>query len=190
MQARPGQDQRDGGQRGRRPGHVAPADAVAKRLAVVVVPAHVGESRRRPRSPPRALSSAAAMAEQPRLYDLMLLLDADAPRERRTEILRGVESMITGEGSIERNDDWGVRTLAYEIDHRTESEYHLIQFTGPPGLLETLQRNLKVTDGVIRHRIIPVRPGTPPPPAPRPERAERPEQPEAAEAPAAEEAPA
>jgi len=126
------------------------------------------------------------MAEQPRLYDLMLLLDADAPRERRTEILRGVESMITGQGSIERNDDWGVRTLAYEIDHRTESEYHLIQFTGPPELLETLQRNLKVTDGVIRHRIIHVRPGTPPPPTPRSERPAA----EPAAAPAAPAAPA
>jgi small subunit ribosomal protein S6 len=130
------------------------------------------------------------MAEARPLYDLMLLLDSDAPSDRRAEILGNVESTISGQGSIERNDDWGVRTLAYEIDHRTESEYHLLQFTGPPELLETLQRNLKVTDGVIRHRVIRVRPGTPPPPTPRPERAERPEQPEAAEAPAAEEAPA
>jgi small subunit ribosomal protein S6 len=131
------------------------------------------------------------MAEARPLYDLMLLLDSDAPSDRRAEILRNVESTISGQGSIERNDDWGVRTLAYEIDHRTEAEYHLLQFTGPPELLEVLQRNLKVTDGVIRHRIIRVRPGTPPPPpTPRPERAERPEQPEPAEAPAAEEAPA
>jgi small subunit ribosomal protein S6 len=128
------------------------------------------------------------MAEAPPLYDLMLLLDSDAPSDRRAEILRNVESTITGQGSIERNDDWGVRTLAYEIDHRTEAEYRLIQFTGPPDLLEVLQRNLKVTDGVIRHRVIRVRPGTPPPPTPRPERAERPEQPPAAEAPAAAEA--
>jgi small subunit ribosomal protein S6 len=126
------------------------------------------------------------MAEAPPLYDLMLLLDSDAPSDRRAEILRNVESTISGQGSIERNDDWGVRTLAYEIDHRTEAEYHLIQFTGRPDLLEVLQRNLKVTDGVIRHRIIRVRPGTPPPPTPRPERAERPEpaEPAAAEEPA------
>ena len=110
------------------------------------------------------------MAEGKPLYDLVLLLDSDAPSERRREILGNVESMVSSDGAIERNDDWGVRNLAYEIDHRTEAEYHLMQFTGPPALLENLQRNLKVTDGVIRHRIIRVRPGTPPPPAPRAER--------------------
>jgi small subunit ribosomal protein S6 len=110
------------------------------------------------------------MAEERPLYDLMLLLDADAPSERREEIRRNVESMISSQGTIERNDDWGVRTLAYQIDHRTEASYQLFQFSGPPELLESLERNLKVTDGVLRHRIVRVRPGTPPPPAPRGER--------------------
>ncbi len=110
------------------------------------------------------------MAEDERLYDLVLLLDSDAPSDRRAEILRGVESMIGSQGEIVRNDDWGVRNLAYQIDHRGESEYHLLQFTGPPELLENLQRNLRVTDGVMRHRIVRVRPGTPSPPSPRGER--------------------
>jgi small subunit ribosomal protein S6 len=110
------------------------------------------------------------MAHDAPLYDLVLLLDSDAPGERRREILGNVESMVSSQGEIQRNDDWGVRTLAYEIDHRTEAEYHLLQFTGPAELLEGLQRNLKVTDGVIRHRIVRVRPGTPPPPPPRAER--------------------
>jgi small subunit ribosomal protein S6 len=110
------------------------------------------------------------MAEDGPLYDLMLLLDADAPSDRRAEILRNVESTISSQGTIERNDDWGVRNLAYQIDHRAEATYHLFQFSGPPALLDMLQRNLNVTDGVLRHRMIRVRPGTPPPPAPRGER--------------------
>jgi small subunit ribosomal protein S6 len=128
------------------------------------------------------------------LYDLMLLLDADAPSERRQQIMREVEAAVSAGGSIESNHDWGVRRLSYEIEHRTEAEYHLIQFTGPPELLESLQRTLKITDGIIRFRIIRVRPGTPPPPAPRTEpvsaeagaRAEAPPRsPESAEAPTA-----
>jgi small subunit ribosomal protein S6 len=101
------------------------------------------------------------------LYDLMLLLDADAPSERRQQIMRDVESAVSTGGSIESNHDWGVRRLSYEIDHRTEAEYHLIQFSGPPELLESLQRTLKITDGIIRFRVIRVRPGTPPPPSAR-----------------------
>jgi small subunit ribosomal protein S6 len=98
------------------------------------------------------------------LYDLMLLLDSDAPSERRQEILREVESAVASGGSLEADRDWGVRRLAYEIDHRGEAEYHLFQFSGPPELIESLRRTLKLIDGIVRFRLIKVRPGTPPPP--------------------------
>ena len=101
------------------------------------------------------------------LYDLMLMLDAEAPSERREEILRNVEAAIAASGSIESKHDWGVRRLAYEITHRAEADYHLLQFTGSRELLESLQRTLRLTDGIVRFRIIKVRPGTPPPPAVR-----------------------
>ena len=62
--------------------------------------------------------------------------------------------------------DWGQRKLAYEIDHKAEGEYHLIQFHGPPALLDRLRTTLRVADGVLRSRIIRLEPGTPPPPPP------------------------
>ena len=105
---------------------------------------------------------------EPILYDLMLLLSSSADEERRAKILAEVEEMITsGGGQLERNDDWGMRTLAYEINHQTDAEYHLLQFTAPATLLESLTYNLKIHDGVLRFRLIKVLPGTPPPPEPR-----------------------
>ncbi|MDX6671707.1 MAG: small subunit ribosomal protein [Solirubrobacteraceae bacterium] len=139
------------------------------------------------------------MAATKPLYDLMLLLDAEAPSERRAEILTEVEAFIGRGGTIESKHDWGVRTLAYEIQHRKDAEYHLLQFTAPPDLIDRLRTMLKITDGVLRHRVIRLRPGTPPPPAmraePRPA-AEVPAgeasaaEPAATEAPPAEPAPA
>lgn len=108
------------------------------------------------------------MADETPLYDLMLLLSTSVEDERRAKILSDVESAITrGGGSIALNGDWGVRALAYRIEHHSDAEYHLLQFTGPPELLGALSHNLGITDGVLRHRIIKVLPGTPP--APRPE---------------------
>jgi small subunit ribosomal protein S6 len=105
---------------------------------------------------------------EPIIYDLMLLLSSSADEERRAAILAEVEEMITsGGGKIERNDDWGMRTLAYEIGHQTDAEYHLLQFTAPAALIEPMSYNLKIHDGVVRFRIIKVLPGTPPPPEPR-----------------------
>lgn len=105
------------------------------------------------------------MAEQPPLYDLVLLLSATAPEEQRTKILADVESEITGAGgSIERQDDWGQRPLAFRINHQPEADYHLLQFKSPPTLIETLSHDLRITDGVVRFRVIKNLPGTPPAP--------------------------
>jgi small subunit ribosomal protein S6 len=105
------------------------------------------------------------MATQPPLYDLMLLLSTSAPEEQRTKILSDVESAITGAGgSIERRDGWGQRPMAYRIRHQPDAEYHLLQFTSPPSLIETLSHDLRITDGVVRFRVIKNLPGTPPAP--------------------------
>jgi small subunit ribosomal protein S6 len=105
------------------------------------------------------------MAREPQLYDLMLLLRTDIDEDRRDEILAGVRSMIEQRGgTLEVLHDWGVRTLTFDIGHRSDAEYFLVQFTGPPELLETLRHTLRITDGIARSRIIKVAPGTPPPP--------------------------
>jgi small subunit ribosomal protein S6 len=105
------------------------------------------------------------MAAQSPLYDLVLLLSTTAHEEQRTKILTDVETKITSvEGSIERRDDWGQRPLAYRIRHQPDADYHLLQFTAPPTLIETLSHDLRITDGVVRFRVIKNIPGTPPAP--------------------------
>jgi small subunit ribosomal protein S6 len=99
----------------------------------------------------------------------MLLLSGDAEKERRERIIEEVRQAISsGGGSISHDDDWGTRPLAYRIAHQSDAEYHLLQFTGPPALLDSLGHSLGIADGVLRFRIIKVLPGTPGPPRPEP----------------------
>ena len=102
----------------------------------------------------------------PGLYDLMLLIDPNAPEERRTAVISETESMLNTDGEIVTNDDWGTRRMAYEIDHRPEAEYRLYQFQGENPLLDRLNQRLRIMDGVLRFRIIKVKPGQPTPPPP------------------------
>ncbi|MBV9604479.1 MAG: 30S ribosomal protein S6 [Solirubrobacterales bacterium] len=105
------------------------------------------------------------MPSQAPVYDLVLALSTSAEEDQRAKILGDIESQISGEGGqIARRDDWGTRPLAYQINHQREGEYHLLQFTGPPTLLEALSHGLRIADEVLRFRIIKVLPGTPPPP--------------------------
>jgi small subunit ribosomal protein S6 len=96
----------------------------------------------------------------------MLMLDTGTPDEQRAKILSDVETMISGGGTVVSKHDWGVRAMAFEIRHKTDADYHLIQFHGSTELLATLQRTLRIMDGVVRFRIIKLAPGTPPPPKP------------------------
>jgi small subunit ribosomal protein S6 len=105
------------------------------------------------------------MAPAPRKYDLVLLLSTSASDEDRAKILTDVEAAIAaGGGVVERNQDWGTRSLSFRINHQAESEYHLLQFSGPPPLLESLTHSLGIADSVLRFRIIKIIPGMPPPP--------------------------
>jgi hypothetical protein len=70
-----------------------------------------------------------------------------------------------------RHDVWGRRRLAYEIGHKGEGSYHLLNFDADAETLAELSRILRITDGVMRHlavrRVEGSAPG-PPPPEPDP----------------------
>jgi small subunit ribosomal protein S6 len=102
------------------------------------------------------------------LYDLMLMLDPNAPEGRGEQIVGDVRAMIEASGTLVGEHDWGVRKIAYEIRHRPDAHYELFQFEAGNELLERLNHTLKITDGVLRFRIIRLKPGSPPPPTPRP----------------------
>jgi small subunit ribosomal protein S6 len=102
------------------------------------------------------------MSKEPILYDLVLLLSMKSEDEARTKIVADVETAITtAGGTVSRNQSWGQRPTTYRIDHQTEAEYHLLQFTGPTSLLESLSHSLRIADDVLRFRIIKVLRGTP-----------------------------
>src|SRR3954471_21968700 len=106
------------------------------------------------------------------LYDLMLLLDPGAPSDRQESILRDVQGLLESGGNVVGTYDWGTRRMTFEIDHRPEAAYHLFQFEteGVGALLERVDHSLKIMDGVLRHRIIRLKDGAPPPPSPAPDR--------------------
>jgi small subunit ribosomal protein S6 len=105
------------------------------------------------------------------IYDLVLLLDPAVEEERRLNILEDARALIAESGDVVNEQDWGIRPMAFEIRHKGDADYHLLQFRATRELLEELDRTLRITDGVVRYRIIKLRPGTPeatPPGAERP----------------------
>jgi small subunit ribosomal protein S6 len=106
------------------------------------------------------------MTKLPTIYDLLLALSAELDDEARSQIVSAAASTIEqGGGRVELSQDWGRRPLAYEIAHQAEGHYHLLQFAGPPAVLDALTHALRIQTGVLRFRVIKVEPGQPPAPS-------------------------
>jgi small subunit ribosomal protein S6 len=103
-------------------------------------------------------------------YELVLMLDPETEEERRNEIAANARKRIEDAATLKGERAWGMRKLAYEIRQRTEADYRYFRFEGSSPLLEDLDHNLKITDGVLRFRIFKVEPDSPmiepPPPVP------------------------
>lgn len=57
-------------------------------------------------------------------------------------------------GSVERTDHWGKREFAYEIDHQREGYYTVIDFQVDGPQLTELERQLRLADEVVRHKVV------------------------------------
>lgn len=89
------------------------------------------------------------------------MLDPDIPEERREEIAAEARTRIESGGSLKQDTAWGMRKLAYEIEQRTEADYRFFRFETDGGLLDDLNHNLRIADGVLRFRIFKVDPRSP-----------------------------
>ena len=105
------------------------------------------------------------MPKTPPTYDLVLLLDTAVEAEVRQKILSDVEGILSSNGATTvGKHEWGTRKTAFEIRHKDDAEYHLLQFQGGPKVPAELDRVLRITDGVVRFRVVKIAPGPPSPP--------------------------
>ena len=85
-------------------------------------------------------------------YEILLLLDPDLEEDRQGEVVTRTRELVEkAGGSWDVHDVWGRRKLAYEIAHKGEGVYHLLQFTCEAGTLDEISRVLRIDDGVLRH---------------------------------------
>jgi small subunit ribosomal protein S6 len=96
-----------------------------------------------------------------REYELVLMLDPGLDSPARDAVANEAKAQIEADGTLKHENVWGLRKLAYEIAQRTEADYRWFRFEAQPALLEQLDHNLKIADGVLRFRIFKVDAETP-----------------------------
>jgi len=90
-----------------------------------------------------------------REYELMYLLSPELPEDEMTAATERVSSLITNRGGeITKVDTWGRRRLAYPIRRHMDGYYTVLRFNFEPGQTVDLDRNLRLTEQVLRHIIV------------------------------------
>ncbi len=88
-------------------------------------------------------------------YELTLVVRPDVEDAALTALLDRVKGMVTATGGqVGSMDTWGRRTLAYPIKKIGEGQYFLIRAQLPPQALDELERNLKLTEQVLRFLLV------------------------------------
>ena len=89
------------------------------------------------------------------------MLDPGQDAPARDALAQEARAQIEAGGTLKHENNWGLRKMAYEIDQRNEADYRWFRFEAPTELLEQLDHNLKIADGVLRFRIFKVDPDAP-----------------------------
>ena len=90
-----------------------------------------------------------------RAYELMIILDGDLEEGGIEPIVDMVTTSVTGNGgTIASVDRWGKRKFAYEIDHKTEGYYVVLELIDDGQNLAGVERQLRLADDVVRHKLL------------------------------------
>lgn len=89
------------------------------------------------------------------------MLDPGRDAPGRDAVANEAKKQIEAAGTLKHENVWGLRKLAYEIAQRNEADYRWFRFEAPTELLDQLDHNLKIADGVLRFRIFKVDADTP-----------------------------
>lgn len=87
-------------------------------------------------------------------YELVFILKPNLGEEETAAVVEKFKTLVSSKGTLDAIDEWGKRRLAYPINDEIEGYYVQINFTSEPGLPAELDRQLKISDSVLRSLII------------------------------------
>ena len=90
--------------------------------------------------------------EKQRQYEVVFIVDPTADDEEVTKLTEGFKQIATDQGgTVTKTESMGRRKLAYEILHKTEGSFVLLEIEGSGKEIAELERRMRVNDRIIRY---------------------------------------
>jgi len=91
-----------------------------------------------------------------RAYEIMIIVDGDVDEPKAQSWTKFVtDEIVKAGGSVHgRPDWWGKRPFAYPINKKPSGYYLVIECVANGGALDELERQLRLSDDIVRHKLI------------------------------------
>lgn len=94
------------------------------------------------------------MAEK-RTYEVIFIIDPDVAENDVMQLSESIQKIITSQGgSITKTEMMGKRQLAYEINHKRNGTYVLLEVEGSGAEIAEVERRMRVNDQILRYMTI------------------------------------
>ena len=94
------------------------------------------------------------MAEK-RIYEVMFIIDPQADDEEVMRLVESLQKIVTSQdGSVTKTEVMGRRQLAYDIKHKREGTYVLLEIEGSGQEIAELERRMRVNDRILRYMTV------------------------------------
>ncbi|HZC42146.1 MAG TPA: 30S ribosomal protein S6 [Streptosporangiaceae bacterium] len=90
-----------------------------------------------------------------RQYEMMIILDPALEESTVQPSLEQFLSVVANEGgTVDKVDVWGRRRLSYDIDHKSEGIYAVVDMHAEPPTVRELDRQLSLNEAVLRTKVL------------------------------------
>ena len=90
--------------------------------------------------------------ENKRQYEVVFIVDPAADDDEVTKLTETLKQVATDQGgTVTKTESMGRRKLAYEILHKTEGSFVLLEIEGSGREIAELERRMRVNDRIVRY---------------------------------------
>jgi small subunit ribosomal protein S6 len=90
-----------------------------------------------------------------RTYEIVFIVNPEAEDAEVMRLTEAVQKIITDQGgAVTKTEMMGRRQMAYEINHKREGVYVLLEVDGSGAEIAELERRMRVNDRILRYMTI------------------------------------
>ncbi|CAO4171706.1 30S ribosomal protein S6 [Methylorubrum aminovorans] len=89
------------------------------------------------------------------LYEHVFLARQDVTAQQVETMVETYKGVIeAGGGTVEKIESWGVKSLAYRIKKNRKAHFTLLNISAPPAALAEMERQMQISEDVLRFMTV------------------------------------